>query len=116
MCLTKKGRFKPKEEGVGYKVVEKYEDNYFTPFIYYKLKFNRWNKAKNKKPFTDDIDYGFHLYDRKYDAFKSMWNNKHTVVLKVKYKDYHVGYGDGCRSFVRVIVAKKIKPLEEISK
>lgn len=123
MCLRIVKSFKPTEKNIGYKWVIKSENKYWSVnngrFNYYK---KEWSIAENNG--QDEKDFGFHIFDRYDEAIKSKWgkvdigvynNGGRIILLKVRYEDYHTGYGDGLGDDdKRMIVAKKMKVIEEL--
>ena len=131
MCLERLGKFRLNHLGFGYKWVIKAGNKYFSPndgsYIY---KRKIWNKAIGKKELALK-DRGFHIFNNKWQALKSLWKNINTslaaipeeltdrkvILLEVKYRSIvSMGYGDGlmrCDSY-QIIVAKEIKIIKEI--
>jgi len=135
MCIRKMGKFAVShtEIGVGYKWVTKWREKYYSSNFpegwTYKSKV--WNKAKDRGQSKEDV--GFHIYDlyeearlSKYnEPMGSYWKPKATVVtkrngakgvlLQVRYKDFHTGYGDGLTNDLsRMIVAKHMQIIMEV--
>lgn len=142
MCLYKKEDFIPTEEGIGYKWVTKWEGNY------YSSNNGEFQYNKTRESIAIDVgqgmdDIGFHIFDSLDDALGSKWADnpawsimnlirtrgklvpgKTAVLLKVKYRHYHTGYGDGLtyrnRFYdmeplpFRMIVAKRMEIIGEI--
>ena len=134
MCLSQTANFKVSETeiGIGYKWVTKakgvYYSSNFSDRIVYKQKV--WNKAKWRG--LSECDVGFHIYDDYEDAVSSWYAGipmigyhsrrdkfiKHrkpkAVLIKVRYKNFHTGEGDGDDKYKRMIVAMDMQIIKEV--
>jgi hypothetical protein len=87
MCNSLHGKVKKiKPSGIGYKIFScrtfgsrRVLTPMYSNHIYYKTKWNRWNKKINK------YDDGFCFFSTKAGAVSYMQNNRYLVIYKIKY-------------------------------
>lgn len=121
MCLNQVIDFKT-QRTTGYKWFNysKIYKKYYTPLNYtcntYRL--GKWYKNKHKTTLDNEYSSGFHICLLKKDALKSFMGRNHRTLVKVKFRDYITGYGDGSTGGeeYKQIVAQEIMLVKVIKK
>jgi len=127
MCISVDNSFKvkmnAKQEGIGYKVMEKRKGKYYSDNVdtLKSRPMNRWLKSKKYSYWSGNMenDFGWHLFPRLVDAkryFDGEWHGEDVtvVILEVKFQGL---ISQGFWEFdanMRNIVVKKMLIVKEI--